>query len=417
MKVEIICIGDELLIGQTVNTNASWIGTEFMNYGVKVEYSSIVKDVRLDIINSLDLALNRSNIIIITGGLGPTKDDITKNILSEYFNCELQINNAVLKRVEKYFENRKLKILDVNINQALVPKGCKVLMNDLGTAPGMWFDIKGKVVVSLPGVPYEMKDIINKKVFPLLKNKFKFQPLFQKTILFQGVGESYIANIIHDLEAIMLDKKINFAYLPSSSIVRLRLSAKDNITNRELIDRIILKITERFPSNFFGKNEDTLSDIVGRLLINKKLTIGTVESCTGGGVSKEIVRVSGSSRYFKGSIICYSNMIKINLLDIQKSDLDSYGAVSDFVVKQMAINGRRKLGVDYCISVSGIAGPKGGSTDKPVGLVWIGIAGPKRVIAKKFLFSDNRDRNIIKSIFSALNFLRCELLGINTEKK
>lgn len=417
MKVEIICIGDELLIGQTVNTNASWIGTEFMNYGVKVEYSSIVKDVRLDIINSLDLALNRSNIIIITGGLGPTKDDITKNILSEYFNCELQINNAVLKRVEKYFENRKLKILDVNINQALVPKGCKVLMNDLGTAPGMWFDIKGKVVVSLPGVPYEMKDIINKKVFPLLKNKFKFQPLFQKTILFQGVGESYIANIIHDLEAIMLDKKINFAYLPSSSIVRLRLSAKDNITNRELIDRIILKITERFPSNFFGKNEDTLSDIVGRLLINKKLTVGTVESCTGGGVSKEIVRVSGSSRYFKGSIICYSNMIKINLLDIQKSDLDSYGAVSDFVVKQMAINGRRKLGVDYCISVSGIAGPKGGSTDKPVGLVWIGIAGPKRVIAKKFLFSDNRDRNIIKSIFSALNFLRCELLGINTEKK
>ena len=242
MKVEIICIGDELLIGQTVNTNASWIGTEFMNYGVKVEYSSIVKDARLDIINSLDLALNRSDIIIMTGGLGPTKDDITKNILSEYFNCELQINQAVLKRVEKYFENRKLKILDVNINQALVPKGCKVLMNDLGTAPGMWFDIKRKVVISLPGVPYEMKDIINKKVFPLLKNKFKFQPLFQKTILFQGIGESYIANIIYDLEEIMLDKKINFAYLPSNSIVRLRLSAKDNITNRELIDRIILKI-------------------------------------------------------------------------------------------------------------------------------------------------------------------------------
>ena len=401
MKVEIICIGDELLIGQTVNTNASWIGTEFMNYGVKVEYSSIVKDARLDIINSLDLALNRSDIIIMTGGLGPTKDDITKNILSEYFNCELQINQAVLKRVEKYFENRKLKILDVNINQALVPKGCKVLMNDLGTAPGMWFDIKRKVVISLPGVPYEMKDIINKKVFPLLENKFKFQPLFQKTILFQGIGESYIANIIYDLEEIMLDKKINFAYLPSNNIVRLRLSAKDNITNRELIDRIILKITERFPSNFFGKDNDTLSDIVGRLLINKKLTIGTVESCTGGGISKEIVRVSGSSRYFKGSITCYSNMIKINLLDIQKSDLDSYGAVSDFVVKQMAINGRRKLGVDYCISVSGIAGPGGGSKEKPVGLVWIGIAGPKRVIAEKFLFSDNRDRNIIKSIFSA----------------
>ena len=417
MKVEIICIGDELLIGQTVNTNASWIGTEFMNYGVKVEYSSIVKDARLDIINSLDLALNRSDIIIMTGGLGPTKDDITKNILSEYFNCELQINQAVLKRVEKYFENRKLKILDVNINQALVPKGCKVLMNDLGTAPGMWFDIKRKVVISLPGVPYEMKDIINKKVFPLLKNKFKFQPLFQKTILFQGIGESYIANIIYDLEEIMLDKKINFAYLPSNNIVRLRLSAKDNITNRELIDRIILKITERFPSNFFGKDNDTLSDIVGRLLINKKLTIGTVESCTGGGISKEIVRVSGSSRYFKGSITCYSNMIKINLLDIQKSDLDSYGAVSDFVVKQMAINGRRKLGVDYCISVSGIAGPGGGSKEKPVGLVWIGIAGPKRVIAEKFLFSDNRDRNIIKSIYSALNLLRCEILGINTEKK
>ena len=417
MKVEIICIGDELLIGQTINTNASWIGIEFMKKGVRVEYSSIVKDARIDIINSLDIALNRSDLVIMTGGLGPTKDDITKNILSEYFNCELQINKAVLKRVKEYFENRKLKILDVNINQALVPKGCKVLMNDFGTAPGMWFDIKDKVVISLPGVPYEMKDIINKQVFPLLKNKFKFQSLFQKTILFQGVGESYIANIIYDLEEIMLAKKINFAYLPSSTIVRLRLSAIDNITNRELIDEIILKITERFPSNVFGKDDDTLSDIVGRLLINEKYTIGTVESCTGGGISKEIVRVSGSSQYFKGSITCYSNMIKINLLDIKKSDLETYGAVSDIIVKQMAINGRRKLGVDYCISVSGIAGPKGGNKEKPVGLVWIGIAGPKRFRVEKFLFSDNRDRNINKFIFSALNLLRCELLDINTEKK
>lgn len=417
MKVEIICIGDELLIGQTINTNVSWIGFEFMNYGVKVNFSSVIKDSRADIIYSLDVAINRSDLVIITGGLGPTKDDITKNVLSEYFNSELEINKDVLKRVKEYFDKRKLKILDVNINQALVPKGSTVLMNDLGTAPGMWFDIKDKVVISLPGVPYEMKEIMKKQVFPLLKNKFKFQSLFQRTILFQGVGESYIANIIDDLEEIMLAKNINFAYLPSNSIVRLRLSAKDNIVNKELIDSIILKIKKRFPFNFFGEDDDTLSDIVGRLLIDKKNTIGAVESCTGGGFSKEIVRISGSSQYFKGSIICYSNLIKMNLLDIQKLDLDTYGAVSDIVVKKMAINGRKKLGVDYCISLSGIAGPRGGNKEKPVGLVWIGIAGPKRVRVKRFLFSDNRERNIQKSIFSALNLLRCELLDINTEKK
>jgi len=417
MKVEVICIGDELLIGQTINTNASWIGSELAKLGVKVDFCTVIKDTKLDIVNAVDLALSRVDAVIITGGLGPTKDDITKYTLAEYFNTELEINEEVLARVTEYFTKRGRDMLDVNIQQAAMPKGCTVLRNDRGTASGMWFDVNGKVVISLPGVPHEMKHILTEHGFPLLIEKFGAKALFQRTLQFQGIGESYIADRIEDLEHDMMNNNISFAYLPSAGAVRMRLSGALNERSQSLIAGYFKELYLRFPVYVFGEEEDTLSEVVGKLLIEKKLNLGTVESCTGGAIASEIVSVPGSSQYFQGSIVSYANEIKTDFVGVNKTDLKRDGAVSESVVKQMALNGKRHLGVDYCISTSGIAGPGGGSDQKPVGLVWIGIAGPEGVTAKRFLFGDFRERNIRMTVLSALNLLRCKLLEINTEKK
>ena len=417
MTVEVICIGDELLIGQTVNTNATWIGAELANFGVKVMFSSVIKDVKSDICNALDLALSRVDVVIVTGGLGPTKDDVTKSVLAEYFKVDLELNQDVLTRVKAYFLKRGKKMVDVNVRQAELPKGCTILQNDMGTAPGMWFDVNDQVVVSLPGVPFEMKYILKEHGFPLLLDRFNSKPLFQRTLQFQGIGESYLADRISDLEEQMFSDGLSFAYLPSAGAVRLRISGKCNAVDEELITNYIIELYKRFPAYAFGEEEESLSEIVGTLLVEDGLSLGTVESCTGGAIASELVRVPGSSRYFRGSVISYANEVKVDFVCVNHSDIERDGAVSEVVVKQMAENGRRHLGVDYCISTSGITGPEGGSEEKPVGLVWIGIAGPEGVVAKHFLFGDFRERNIRKTVLSALNLLRCELLEINTEKK
>ncbi|MDG1148137.1 MAG: competence/damage-inducible protein A [Crocinitomicaceae bacterium] len=417
MTVEVICIGDELLIGQTVNTNATWIGAELANFGVKVMFSSVIKDVKSDICNALDLALSRVDVVIVTGGLGPTKDDVTKSVLAEYFKVDLELNQDVLTRVKAYFLKRGKKMVDVNVRQAELPKGCTILQNDMGTAPGMWFDVNDQVVVSLPGVPFEMKYILKEHGFPLLLDRFNSKPLFQRTLQFQGIGESYLADRISDLEEQMFSDGLSFAYLPSAGAVRLRISGKCNAVDEELITNYIIELYKRFPAYAFGEEEESLSEIVGTLLVEDGLSLGTVESCTGGAIASELVRVPGSSRYFRGSVISYANEVKVDFVGVNHSDIERDGAVSEVVVKQMAENGRRHLGVDYCISTSGITGPEGGSEEKPVGLVWIGIAGPEGVVAKHFLFGDFRERNIRKTVLSALNLLRCELLEINTEKK
>ena len=416
MKVEVICIGDELLIGQTINTNASWIGAELAKQGAKVEFCTVIKDVKLDIFNALDLALSRVDVVIVTGGLGPTKDDITKHALTEYFDTKLELNQDVLNRVKSYFLKRGREMLDVNIQQAEMPKGCTVLQNDVGTASGMWFSVSNQVVISLPGVPSEMKHILKERGFPLLLDKFNSKALFQRTLQFQGIGESYLADEIADLEEQMLRDKLSFAYLPSAGSVRLRLSGGLNSNDKEMIANYIAEIYKRFPSYVFGEEEESLSEVIGQILSENNLTLGTVESCTGGAVSTEIVRVPGSSRYFHGSIVSYANEIKIDFVGVDRATIERDGAVSGAVVKQMAQNGRKHLGVDYCISTSGITGPAGGSEEKPVGLVWIGIAGPEGVAAKSFLFGDFRERNIRMTVLSALNLLRCELLKINTDK-
>ncbi len=316
MKVEVICIGDELLIGQTVNTNASWIGSEFAKQGVKVAFCTVIKDTVSDIVNALDLALSRVDTVVITGGLGPTKDDITKHTLTKYFNTELEINQEVLERVTAYFKKRGRTMLDVNIQQAAMPKSCKVLRNDHGTASGMWFDYEGKVVISLPGVPHEMKHILTESGFPLLKEKFGSKALYHRTLQFQGIGESYIADCIADIEESLVKAGLKFAYLPSAGLVRFRISGADSQRDIDIISSFVDELYKRFPENVFGEGNDSLAEVIGRLLIEKEMTLGSVESCTGGTIASEIVHVQGSSSYFLGSIVSYANEVKTNFVGV-----------------------------------------------------------------------------------------------------
>jgi len=413
MNVELISIGDELLIGQTINTNASWIGSELALRGAKVSHCAVIEDKKDAIINALDLALKRADVVIITGGLGPTKDDITKYTLTEYFNTSLEINQEVLAHVKEFFKRRKREMLEVNIQQAALPKSAKILRNDIGTASGMLFEIDNKTVISLPGVPYEMKHILSTSGFDFLINKYKVSNLFHRTIHLQGIGESYLADEISDIEIELENKGIKLAYLPSPGLVRLRFTSEPSSEKKNIIDNAISKITQLLPKNVFGEGEINLSQVVGEILKNQNATVGTVESCTGGEISNEFVRVSGSSSYYNGSLISYSNELKINLVGVDATLIEKHGAVSEEVVTQMAQNGRKLLNVDYCISTSGVAGPTGGSEEKPVGTVWICVASSDGISVKKFNFGDDRARNIKITALTGLNMLRCMLLKIN----
>lgn len=416
MRVELISIGDELLVGQTTNTNAAWLGVQLTQLGASVAYCTVIKDQNEIIKNSLDIALSRVDVVIITGGLGPTKDDITKLTLTEYFDTELEINKEVLEHVTQFFKKRAKEMLDVNIQQAALPKGAKILKNRVGTASGMWFDVGEKVVISLPGVPYEMKNILSETGFQMLRDKFGIGKAYHKMIHLQGIGESYLADRISDLELKLRENGIGLAYLPSPGLVRLRLTGTSANSDKILIQESIDTISERLPQYVYGDGMDSLSKVIGAILTSRSLSVGTAESCTGGAISNEIVRVSGSSQYFKGSIVSYANEIKTKVLGVSEENIDQDGAVSKSVVQQMALNGRKTLNVDYCLATSGIAGPEGGTIDKPVGFFWTAIAGPEGVKSKKFQFGDDRERNIQIAVLTVLNLLRCELLKINVEK-
>lgn len=416
MRVEVISIGDELLIGQTVNTNASWIGEQLSLIGANIIHGSVIRDNKLEIIETLTTALKRVDVVIITGGLGPTQDDITKSTLAEFFKTELILNKDVLKHVKSFFDARGKDMLDVNKLQAHLPESAVVLKNNVGTASGMWFEQDGKVVISLPGVPYEMKHIIKERVLEQLQEQFNSAKTFHKTIQLQGIGESYVANRIESLEDTLSLEGIKLAYLPSTSLLRIRFSCEDTLGNKTLISGAVTKIKSEFKNHFVGDDKKSLSEVVGELLIQNNATLSTVESCTGGAISKEIVRVSGSSEYFEGAIVSYSNSSKNELVGVSLKSLEKFGAVSKEVVEEMATFGRLKMKSDYCISVSGIAGPNGGSEVKKVGLVWIAIASIDGVEARSFQFGDNRERNIISTVLTALNLLRCSLLPINKEK-
>lgn len=411
MNAKIITIGDEILIGQTVDTNSAWLGEKFLEIGVRVKQITSIQDKREHIIKALDETLKRADVIILTGGLGPTKDDITKYTLAEYFNTELVINKEVLAAIEEYFTKRGREMLQVNIDQAKLPENCRIIRNYNGTASGMWFEKEGKIVISMPGVPYEMKGMMENEVIPSLKERFNLPTIYKKTVLIQGIGESFIADRIQDWEDDLVKLNIDLAYLPSPGLVKVRLMATGNDENIQNINQKAEELYNRLQPYAFGYNIDSLQQLIGKMLLEKKATLSTAESCTGGNIARLITSVSGSSNYYLGSIVSYANEVKSNELGVDISIIEKYGAVSQQVVEQMAKGVLQKLNTDYSISTSGIAGPDGGTEEKPVGTVWIAIADKSSVYSKKFTFGDNRERNIILSSLTALNLLRNKILN------
>lgn len=416
MKAGILSIGDELLIGQTINTNAAWIGKRLTRLGLSVEMSWTIMDTQEAIFEALDAMIDQCDIVVCTGGLGPTKDDLTKHALCKYFRTELVMNQEVLERIEAFFRARNRAMLEVNVQQAALPKDATILNNFHGTASGMWFEKDGCIVVSLPGVPYEMKGIMEDEVFPRIKNRFPVHELYYETLMTQGIGESFLAERIEDWENKVRAMDYGLAYLPSPGQVRLRLSSKRGTADKEKIVQLLKEVEQRLPEYCFSLGEMPLAAVLGELLLESGLTIGTVESCTGGNIAHEIVEIPGSSRYYEGSLVVYSYDQKEKVLGIPKSTLEDYGAVSQEVITQMAKKGRELLGTDLCIATSGIAGPSGGTDDKPVGTVWIAVTDGEIIFAKKFKFGDNRERNIHVTTLTALNLARCFVLGILDEK-
>jgi nicotinamide-nucleotide amidase len=417
MNAEIVSIGDELLIGQTINTNASWLGQECSKLGIRIVQVTSIQDDKSVILKTVDQAFERADLVLVTGGLGPTKDDITKYTLCEYFETELELHIPTLRRIEDFFTRRNRPMLEVNIRQAELPKSCEILENTNGTAAGMWFNHNGKVLVSMPGVPYEMKGIMNDHVFPRLKERFQLKALYHQTLLTQGIGESFLADQIRDWEDEVRSKGLSLAYLPSPGMVKLRLTSYEGAARKEEIASFFSLLEQRFPQYVFGKENDTLSLVLGNLLRDRNLTIGTVESFTGGALAQGIVSVPGASDYFKGSLLTYSNELKMKFADVTHENLEQFGAVSQQVVEQMAVNGRKHLGVDVCVATSGIAGPDGGTAEKPVGTVWLAVATKNELVSRRFQFGDDRERNIQMGVLSALNLVRCNILGIIIEKK
>ena len=413
MKAALISIGDELLIGQTINTNAAWLGKELSEIGIPVKHSWTIEDDAEVIKESLDQLIPKVNLIILTGGLGPTKDDLTKHTLTEYFKTRLEIVPEVLARIEDFFHKRNRKMLEVNTKQAELPVDAQIMHNYHGTACGMWFEKDGCIVISLPGVPYEMKGIMLDEVFPRLKERFEIQEMYHETMMTQGVGESFLAEIIEDWENRVRADELSLAYLPSPGLVKLRLTSKNGKVDAPKIDAYFKEVMLLIPKFAYSIGEIGLADIIGKMLLDKKMTIGSVESCSGGTIAREIVQIPGSSAYYEGSIVAYSYGEKENILGIAHEDLMKFGAVSEEIVTQMAEKGRKLLDVDVCVSTSGIAGPDGGTESKPVGTVWIAVSTKERTFSKCLYLGDNRQRNIQMTALYALNLVRCELLGLN----
>lgn len=412
MKVEIITIGDEILIGQIVDTNSAWMAKELNLCGFSVKQITSVSDQETHILNALVEASSRASVVLITGGLGPTKDDITKKTLCKYFNTNLVLNQDVYEDVALLFKERGFEITALNKAQAEVPANCIAIRNRVGTAPGMWFENKGVVYVSMPGVPFEMMHMMEHSILPKLKSHFKTPFILHHTLLTQGIGESRLAEEINDWEE-ALPSYIKLAYLPSVSAVRLRLSGfgEDKEKLQAEFNEQVKQLQGLVGKYCFGENSDTLESVLGNMLLKKKKTLGTAESCTGGHIAASLTKVPGCSAYFKGSVVSYANEVKENFLGVSHDDIITHGAVSKQVVETMAKGIIKAMNVDYAIATSGIAGPDGGSIEKPVGLVWIAVADRENVYSKEFLLGKNRERIIQAASLTSLNLLRRFILG------
>ena len=404
MKTELITIGDELLIGQTINTNAAWLGQELSLIGIKVNHSSTISDEENIIKTALKEAEKRSDLILITGGLGPTKDDITKNVLCDFFDTELELNPEILMDIKAFFKNRNVPFLEVNELQAMLPKSCTTIRNYIGTASGMWFEKNGKIFVSMPGVPYEMKHLMKREILSKIKEYFTTEELFYRTILTHGIGESYLAEKLTEWENELRNQKLDLAYLPSPGIVKLRIASKSG--QPKLVDKKVEELYTIIPQYIFGEEAETMEGVLGKLLLKLNKTLSLAESCTGGYASHLITKIPGSSRYYDGSIICYSYDIKELELNVPHDLLENKGAVSQEIVEILSEEVQKKYNTNCSIAISGIAGPDGGTKDKPVGTVWISARNGKEVISKKFNFGSNRERNIKQSALAGLNLLR-----------
>ena len=415
VNASIITIGDELLIGQTIDTNSAWIGQELNKIGVWLKRRVAVGDVWDDIWNALDAESKESDIIIITGGLGPTADDITKPLLCKYFGGKLIVNEDVLTHVKYLFDKvyrRPGPMLERNLKQAEVPDVCTVLHNARGTAPGMWFEKSGKIYISLPGVPHEMKGLMTNEVLPRIPKHFQLPFIIHRTAFTMGTGESMIAEKIKDFETGLPDH-IKLAYLPGYGMVKLRLTAKGDDKEkmeRELDEKFSI-LKELVDEWLVTDKDENLATVVTKILKEKNKTIGTAESCTGGYIAHLITSNPGSSVGYKGSIISYANDVKEKILGVTDKTLRTVGAVSEETVIQMVKGAIEKLNVDFAVATSGIMGPDGGTADKPVGMVWIAAGNKENVIAKEFHFRFDRERNIKQTAHTALDFLRKFILA------
>ena len=411
MKATVITIGDEILIGQTIDTNSAWIGQQFSTLGVKIHEIISCGDNAAQIVDAVNRAKANSQIVLMTGGLGPTKDDITKKTLVEYFNTELVLNEEVWERMKQIFEKRGIQVLEINRSQAMIPKDCIMLPNMRGTAQGMWFEKDGVVFISMPGVPHEMKHLMEKQVLPRLLQKFSFPKIVHATIMTAGAGESVISNMLNDFED-QLPNYVKLAYLPELGVVKLRLTASGEgealVTEvngyKEQLKTILGNLV-------YCEHEEKLEVVIGQKLLEKQATVSCAESCTGGYISHLFTSVAGSSKYFEGAVISYSYDVKEKMLGVKHDSLLQHGAVSEECVREMLEGLLKATGTTYGIAVSGIAGPDGGTPEKPVGTVWIAVGSKEHIIAKRFTFFPSRMENIKVFSNAALNMLRLFMDG------
>jgi nicotinamide-nucleotide amidase len=412
VRAEIITIGDEILYGQILDTNTQWISLELDKLGIKTIRKSSVGDQKDEIVHILIEAQRRADVVFITGGLGPTKDDLTKKILADFFSCSLEYHPEALQDVTEFFAKRGRELSDLNRDQALLPTKCTFIPNKQGTAPAMWFNENDTIWVSMPGVPFEMKAIMETEVLPRLVKHFKLPVIVHQVVKTVGIGESYLSDLIQDWE-LQLPEHIKLAYLPSLGIVKLRLTGFGDSAERlhAQISSEYEKVMPLIKSYVFGYEKDELADIVGKLLMSQKATLALAESCTGGYLAHQFTQHAGSSAYFLGGVLAYANDIKMNQLGVSADILLQDGAVSDTCAIAMAAGVRQLAGSTFALATTGISGPDGGTEVKPVGTIWIALAHPTGVIARKLTMGGTRIQNIHLTSLSAINLLRRFLLN------
>lgn len=395
----IVSIGNEILFGKTVNTNASFIADQLYKMGIEVQKVITIGDQKGEIQETLQQVFQETDLVLVTGGLGPTKDDITKNVVCDYFKIPLVMHQPTLDHISKMFKDRGFTLTEVNRKQAEIPENAIVLQNDNGTAPGLWIEQNGKILIMMPGVPFEMKAIFSKNVIPLLEKRINPNSIIiHKEIITAGIGESALSEIIESWE-VALPKHLTLAYLPAPGKLLLRFTGRalkgEEIKLQQELESQIQQLKKLAGKHIISTNNESIAEVIGKMLVKSKKRLAVAESCTGGYLAHLITAVPGASEFFEGGLVSYSNNVKRDILNVRELNLKKHGAVSEFVVNDMAINSMGLFDVDYTIAISGIAGPSGGTPEKPVGTVWIAVASPTKIIAEKFNYGTQGGREVV----------------------